>query len=74
MDGKAQPQPVCAEEALDLLNCVAASAYDQDKCLLLLTNLRNCVLSKGYGAIGHVVLSNIFWLEVLTWLRGKIIR
>ncbi|CAM8990458.1 unnamed protein product [Rhodiola kirilowii] len=46
MDGKAQPQPVCAEEALDLLNCVAASAYDQDKCLLLLTNLRNCVLSK----------------------------
>lgn len=45
--GGAQPQAVvCGKEALDLLNCVAESAYDHDKCLLLLTNLRNCVLSK----------------------------
>ncbi|KAI5655372.1 hypothetical protein M9H77_32559 [Catharanthus roseus] len=40
------PQPVCAKEALDLLNCVAESPYDQDKCLRLLQSLRQCVLDK----------------------------
>ncbi|KAI5601326.1 hypothetical protein BDE02_01G085100 [Populus trichocarpa] len=34
------------EEALDLLNCVAQSPYDQDKCVGLLQVLRQCVLIK----------------------------
>uniref|UniRef100_A0A7N0RBF8 Cysteine alpha-hairpin motif superfamily n=1 Tax=Kalanchoe fedtschenkoi TaxID=63787 RepID=A0A7N0RBF8_KALFE len=44
--GGEQRQAVCGQEALDLLNCVASSPYDQDKCVLLLTTLRNCVLQK----------------------------
>ncbi|CAL0312600.1 unnamed protein product [Lupinus luteus] len=40
------PKTVCAEEALDLLNCVTQSPYDQDKCIHLLHSLRNCVLAK----------------------------
>ncbi|OAY59625.1 hypothetical protein MANES_01G046100v8 [Manihot esculenta] len=39
-------KPVCAQEALDLLNCVAQSPYDQEKCVLLLQALRECVLNK----------------------------
>ncbi|KAF4389335.1 hypothetical protein G4B88_006394 [Cannabis sativa] len=39
-------QPVCAQEALDLLNCVTQSPYDQDKCIRLLNSLRDCVLTK----------------------------
>ncbi|CAO2837712.1 unnamed protein product [Amaranthus hypochondriacus] len=37
---------VCGKEALDLLNCVVDSNYDQEKCLHLLQSLRQCVLSK----------------------------
>ncbi|KOM29881.1 hypothetical protein LR48_Vigan818s007900 [Vigna angularis] len=37
---------VCAEEALSLLNCVTQSPYDENKCLLLLHSLRDCVLAK----------------------------
>lgn len=40
------PKPVCAQEALNLLNCVTESPFDQDKCLRLLHSLRECVLSK----------------------------
>ena len=43
---RAQSQPVCAQEALDLLNCVTQSPFDQDKCNRLLLSLRECVLSK----------------------------
>ncbi|XP_045825325.1 uncharacterized protein LOC123917602 [Trifolium pratense] len=40
-------KPVCAQEALDLLNCVTqSSSFDQDKCLKLLNSLRECVLAK----------------------------
>ncbi|KAK2439151.1 hypothetical protein QL285_023852 [Trifolium repens] len=40
-------KPVCAQEALDLLNCVTQSpSFDQDKCLKLLNSLRECVLAK----------------------------
>ncbi|KAL6182313.1 PREDICTED: uncharacterized protein LOC101305262 [Fragaria vesca subsp. vesca] len=39
-------QAVCGQEALDLLNCIAQSPYDQDKCLRLMTSLRECVLNK----------------------------
>lgn len=39
-------QPVCAQEALDLLNCVAQTPYDHDKCVRLLNSLRECVLNK----------------------------
>ncbi|KAH7513790.1 hypothetical protein FEM48_Zijuj11G0023000 [Ziziphus jujuba var. spinosa] len=41
-----QSQPVCADEALDLLNCVTKSPFDQEKCLRLLHSLRECVLNK----------------------------
>ncbi|KAL5727115.1 hypothetical protein ACHQM5_000345 [Ranunculus cassubicifolius] len=37
---------VCSVEALDLLNCVTETPYDQEKCLRLLNALRNCVLNK----------------------------
>ncbi|KMT11979.1 hypothetical protein BVRB_5g099410 [Beta vulgaris subsp. vulgaris] len=37
---------VCGKEALNVLNCVVESNYDQDKCLHLLQSLRQCVLSK----------------------------
>ncbi|KFK26755.1 hypothetical protein AALP_AA8G289300 [Arabis alpina] len=43
---KKTPQAVCGQEALDLLNCVADSSYDQEKCLRFLQSLRECVLSK----------------------------
>ncbi|PWA64597.1 cysteine alpha-hairpin motif superfamily [Artemisia annua] len=37
---------VCGKEALELLNCVASSSFDQDKCIHLLNSLRKCVLDK----------------------------
>ncbi|KAL6874657.1 hypothetical protein ACP4OV_013322 [Aristida adscensionis] len=40
------PQPVCAQEALELLNCAAASPYDRDRCLALLDALRDCIAQK----------------------------
>ncbi|CAA2977770.1 Hypothetical predicted protein [Olea europaea subsp. europaea] len=47
MDAAHNPQqPVCAQEALDLLNCLTRSAYDQEKCIALLQSLHECVLSK----------------------------
>ncbi|KAL8498581.1 hypothetical protein ACS0TY_021785 [Phlomoides rotata] len=41
-----QQQAVCGKEALDLLNCVAQSPYDQDKCISLFQALRQCVVDK----------------------------
>ncbi|KAI9081714.1 hypothetical protein K1719_036317 [Acacia pycnantha] len=41
-----QGKPVCAQEALDLLNCVTQSPFDQEKCHRLLHSLRECVLAK----------------------------
>lgn len=41
-----QAHPVCAQEALNLLNCVTESPFDQEKCYRLLHSLRECVLSK----------------------------
>ncbi|KAL7150436.1 hypothetical protein ABFS83_05G112000 [Erythranthe nasuta] len=43
---KSQEQAVCGTEAIDLLNCVAQSPYDQDKCLSLLQALRQCVVNQ----------------------------
>ncbi|KAL5551919.1 hypothetical protein UlMin_002095 [Ulmus minor] len=43
---QSRANPVCAQEALDLLNCVADPSFDQDKCLRLLHSLRECVLNK----------------------------
>ncbi|EEF51306.1 conserved hypothetical protein [Ricinus communis] len=43
---EAGAKAVCGEEALNLLNCVAQSPYDQDKCVRLLQILRECVLNK----------------------------
>jgi hypothetical protein len=40
------PRPVCAEEALALLNCAAENPYDRDKCLSLLDALRGCIAQK----------------------------
>ncbi|CAO2194260.1 unnamed protein product [Urochloa humidicola] len=40
------PQPVCAQESLALLNCVAAVPYDREKCLALVDALRNCITQK----------------------------
>ncbi|MCD7457940.1 hypothetical protein HAX54_036594 [Datura stramonium] len=46
MDAPQNPQPVCAQEALDLLNCTVESPYDKEKCQRLLESLRQCVLNK----------------------------
>lgn len=46
MGDEGSTKPVCAVEALDLLNCVTQSPYDQEKCLALLHSLRDCVLAK----------------------------
>lgn len=43
---KKLPQPICGQEAVNLLNCVSESPFDQDKCMRLLQSLRECVLSK----------------------------
>ncbi|KAM7525842.1 hypothetical protein LguiA_015744 [Lonicera macranthoides] len=50
---KEKAQPICAEEALNLLNCVTDSPFDQDKCLTLLNTLRNCVLHKVLTSHNH---------------------
>lgn len=44
--GDPSSQPICAQEALDLLNCVTESPLDQEKCYHLLHSLRECVLNK----------------------------
>ncbi|KAG6399376.1 hypothetical protein SASPL_140856 [Salvia splendens] len=41
-----QQQAVCGKESIDLLNCVAQSPFDQEKCLSLLQTLRQCVINK----------------------------
>ncbi|KAH6763312.1 Cox19-like CHCH family protein [Perilla frutescens var. hirtella] len=41
-----QQHAVCGKEAIDLLNCVAQSPYDQEKCLSLLQALRQCAIDK----------------------------
>ncbi|KAL1569152.1 hypothetical protein AAHA92_00664 [Salvia divinorum] len=41
-----QQQAVCGKESIDLLNCVAQSSFDQEKCLSLLQALRQCVINK----------------------------
>ncbi|CAL5360168.1 unnamed protein product [Camellia sinensis] len=45
-DARRTPQLICAQEALDLLNCATESPFDQDKCLRLLQSLRLCVQTK----------------------------
>ncbi|KAG7017003.1 hypothetical protein SDJN02_22114, partial [Cucurbita argyrosperma subsp. argyrosperma] len=47
--GEPRSQPVCAQEALDLLNCVTESPFDQQKCYRLLHSLRECVISKKFS-------------------------
>lgn len=43
---KQSPKPVCGQEALQLLNCVTESSFDEEKCLRFLQSLRECVLSQ----------------------------
>ncbi|XAR70208.1 hypothetical protein NMG60_11026990 [Bertholletia excelsa] len=45
-EARSSSQPVCAQEALNLLNCVTQSPFDQEKCLRLMQSLRDCVQSK----------------------------
>ncbi|KAH0708677.1 hypothetical protein KY284_010104 [Solanum tuberosum] len=47
MDAPESLQPVCGQEALDLLNCTTESPYDKEKCQRLLEALRQCVINKG---------------------------
>lgn len=42
----AAQNPLCAQEALDLLNCTTEKPYDKEKCQRLLESLRQCVLNK----------------------------
>uniref|UniRef100_A0A0A8XP40 CHCH domain-containing protein n=1 Tax=Arundo donax TaxID=35708 RepID=A0A0A8XP40_ARUDO len=46
METTTTPRPVCAQEALALLNCAAAHPYDRDKCVALLDALRDCIAQK----------------------------
>ncbi|CAD5327559.1 unnamed protein product [Arabidopsis thaliana] len=36
---KKLPLPICGQEAVNLLNCVSESKFDQEKCLILLQSL-----------------------------------
>ncbi|MCL7024595.1 hypothetical protein MKW94_010186 [Papaver nudicaule] len=44
--GSGSAPPFCAQEALDLLNCVTGAGFDQEKCIRFLNALRDCVLDK----------------------------
>lgn len=61
---KTSDKPECAQQALDLLNCVTQSPFDQDKCLHLLNALRECVVSKVfYFSISTITITiTIFFL------------
>ncbi|KAK6947894.1 hypothetical protein RJ641_001367 [Dillenia turbinata] len=48
---KETPKPLCVQEALELLNCVAGPSFDQDKCLVFLQALRDCVLNQDIYAV-----------------------
>lgn len=53
------PQPVCAKEALALLNCTVETPFDRDKCLRLLDSLRSCVLEKVLLATHRVLAISV---------------
>ena len=53
------PQPVCAKEALALLNCTVETPFDRDKCLRLLDALRSCVLEKVLLATHRVLVISV---------------
>lgn len=61
-------QAVCGQEALHLLNCIAQSPYDQDKCLRLMNSLRECVLNKVthslFLTVSHFGFSVNLWLDL----------
>ena len=61
--GENEKQPVCGEQALDLLNCVTQSPYDQDKCLRLLQSLRDCVLNKVPLSLTRSLLLMNMWAQ-----------
>lgn len=65
---KSQSDPVCGKEALDLLNCVTQSPYDQDKCLRLLQSLRDCVLNKVPFSLSHCFVMGL-WALLLVYNR-----
>ncbi|KAF0917067.1 hypothetical protein E2562_016364 [Oryza meyeriana var. granulata] len=48
------PKPVCAQEALALLNCAVESSYDRDKCLAALDALRACIAQKDTAFIMYM--------------------
>ena len=51
------PQPLCAKEALELLNCVADPQFDRDKCLRIMDALRNCIVQK----VSYLLLISSFF-------------
>nr|ABR17210.1 unknown [Picea sitchensis] len=44
-----EAEPVCGDEALKLLNCVASTPYQEEKCVALLSALRTCIIQKKVG-------------------------
>ncbi|KAL7183159.1 hypothetical protein ACSBR1_041773 [Camellia fascicularis] len=58
MDESRNPQLVCPQEALDLLNCTIESSFDQDKCLRLLQTLRDCAQAK--NPLDHRYRNSLF--------------
>lgn len=63
---KTSDKPECAQQALDLLNCVTQSPFDQDKCLHLLNALRECVVSKVfYFSISTITIPFFFLIYPL---------
>lgn len=43
---ESRARPVCAAEALALLNCATEAEFDRGKCLQFLDALRKCILDK----------------------------
>lgn len=60
---------VCGQEALDLLNCVTLSPFDQEKCVRLLNSLRECVLNKVTHSLflSQITFFFLFPLSILNW-------
>jgi hypothetical protein len=55
-DEQPQDPSICATEAIDLLNCLAADQYVPENCQQVFTSFRKCIFANQileFGVIGH---------------------
>jgi hypothetical protein len=66
---KKQSNFVCALEAAELLNCVAAKDYQTERCVQLISKLRKCV-EKNVSVRRRKSAAHIFLGGVVTWVEA----